>query len=350
MSPVTEQIQTPCLLKSNVFNHGDVSGLDVNYNLQNILPIEIRSKLILLHKQIQISDELPERIQLQKQIDQYLLVAALYTSNAPLSRKMQWQDLLLPLHIDMIPSYDLGVIIRDITMKIDDSNSSIMFKIVQYCIPYIKHNRLTFPEFKNIRRNDLVSMIQMILATCLGVYPHAQRKPTWHIRVSIFWMIWQFLEKGNEMDLYMLCRDNVSILRLAIIEYFIYIIDNFMPVEKSFMDNILGLSCKTSAIFTQFLVIIDAFRANALQDTVFDFTEINSKAQVGIEKCNRVCKGKSRSVCRVIRSDHELKYHENIVKQAMALPYMDDSISMQTVCMMRKLKYDELLFQAQSII
>ena len=85
-------------------------------------------------------------------------------------------------------------------------------------------------------RDDLVTMIQMMTGTCQGVYDHAQRTPTWNIRISFYRMCWEFLESGSERDMYIFCRDYISILRLSIIEYFIYFLHTYMSVEESILD------------------------------------------------------------------------------------------------------------------
>jgi len=66
-----------------------------------------------------------------------------------------------------------------------------------------------------------------------------------------------------------------------------------MPLEKQVLCYVLGLDDDIDDIFRQFSAIIDNFRFMALQKETIDWEAINSSVQVGIEKCNRVAKGKA---------------------------------------------------------
>lgn len=347
ISPARQRSKGPVIFVNSEFRHGDLAGLDQDYSMGNILPLDVRTEIVDLHKELQVSTTIQQRIDLQRVIDRYLLVVPLFTTDSQLSLLMDREHFMLDGSISLIPSYDIGSIIRDIILNVEYQGTSVMFKIVQYCIPYIKHNRLNFPDYKMLSRDDLVAMMQIILATCLGVYDHVQRKPTFNIRISFFWMAWQILESGNEFDMYIFCRDHVSILRLSVIEYFVFFLTQNMPVENAFMHRILGFSSKIESVFTQFLLVIDNFRATALQDPVFDMRLVNTKAQYAIDKCNRVCKGKSRNVCR---STPTVKTHfENeIIKQAVSMPVLKTSLDFEVYCDHKKIRHFELIHLAQS--
>lgn len=347
MSPARQRSKSPVIFVEHEFRHGDLAGLDQDYSLGNILPLDVRRELVNLHKELQLSTTLQQRIGLQKTIDRYLLVVPIFTSHSQSSRVADREIFMMDTTTSLIPTYDIGSIIRDIILNVEYQGTSVMFKIIQYCIPYIKHNRLNFPDYKMLTRDDLVAMMQIILATCLGIYDHVQRKPTFNIRVSFFWMTWQILEAGNEFDMFIFCRDHVSILRLSVIEYFVFFLTKNMPVENAFMHRILGFSSKIESVFTQFLLVIDNFRATALQDPVFDMKLVNTKAQYAIDKCNRVCKGKSRNVCR---STHTSKIHfvNEIIQQAISIPVLKTSLDFEVFCDHKSIKNFELIHLAQS--
>ena len=67
-----------------------------------------------------------------------------------------------------------------------------------------------------------------------------------------------------------------------------------MPVDKQVLCYVFGLDDNIDDIFRQFSAIID-FRCMALQKETIDWEAINSSVQVGIEKCNRVAKGKAHA-------------------------------------------------------
>lgn len=325
--PVIIQSDKPVLFKTSVFRHGDLTGLDRDYSLGKLLPLQYRSELTTLHKQLQNANTMEERISTQKDIDQYLLCVAVFTSECTLASVMPPSAFLMHKDALTIPDYDIGSIIRAIIINQDSSNV-VMFKIMQYCLPYIKHNRLNFPDVTVFARDDLVALIHMMIATCLGLYEHVNRKPTWNSRVCFFWMAWQILQSGSMMDMHIFCRDHMSIMRLSVIEYFVFFLQKYMPVEESFIDKILGLSNNINSVFAQFLIVIDNFRAHALQEPVFDMHTINTTAQICIDKCNRICKGKSKNVRRN-NADRVTLRNIDSVKTALSMPMMGAAIDVQ---------------------
>lgn len=322
ISPTTTQkSERPKLFGSGDFCQGDVVGLECDFSLDSIMPLEIRNIVMGLHEKIKQTDVFEDRDEIQTELDTYIMSCALHAVKSPLVHMIPLELLITQRHerIVRVPDYDMGRVIRDIVLNHDCHINSPMFKIVQYCLPYIKHNRLNFPEYSTMHRLDLVNLMHIINATCFGIYRHAKRKPTWKIRVSIFWMTWRILECGNTMDMYIFCRHHMSLLRISIIEYFIYYMEMYMPVESSFMDRILGLNANVDFIFSQFMVVIDNFRQTALQDKTLDINEINAKAQIAIDKCNRICKGKTKCVTKrhaVMQRSNEI----DVIRTAMRLP------------------------------
>lgn len=65
----------------------------------------------------------------------------------------------------------------------------------------------------------------------------------------------------------------------------------------------------------------------ALKDRI-DFVAINNKAQICIDKCNRLCKGKSKSVCKPISAYH-YKFNHDIAIQCMHMLRMHSTIHVQ---------------------
>ncbi len=61
---------------------------------------------------------------------------------------------------------DIGYIIRDIMVQ--KNQNDVLFKLYQYTMPFIKHNRLNFPPKRNVSKSLLKHLMQIIALTCLG--------------------------------------------------------------------------------------------------------------------------------------------------------------------------------------
>lgn len=303
-------------------------GLDQSFELSELPDENLRMLLQGLLRQLQLCSDPQLKQQLQRELDSYLYVVALLCIKSSTLQHVPLELLRMPMTMTWLPTYDLGAVIREIVIEPHVNAKSVMAKIVQYCMPYIKHNRLNFPDIQNLSHAQLLAMVQIMAATCLGAYTHVQRKCTWNIRVSLFWMFWNIMHTSNAHDMFIFCKTHMSLMRLCIIEYFIFFMREYMPTELGFMDIILGLSAGVQHVFKQFTIIIDSFRQMALQDSTIDFAIINNKAQICIDKCNRLCKGKSRCVSKTNTTMHQ-KFDLNIALRSMHIPRMPDSLHVQ---------------------
>ena len=103
------------------------------------------------------------------------------------------------------------------------------------------------------------------------------------------------LSKGNAVDLYIFCVQHASIVRVAMIEYFIFFISRNMTIELHMLQEVYGLSAGAETIFANFITQIDGFEFACLQTETLDWSNINNEANMVIERCNRMCKGKSKA-------------------------------------------------------
>jgi len=117
----------------------------------------------------------------------------------------------------------------------------------------------------------------------------------WALRVKLYAFFHRLVSLGNDADFYLFCQANLSVIRLSIMEYFVFFVESSMPVEKQVLCYVFGLDDDIDDIFWQFSAIINNFRFSALQKEAMDWVAINTSAQVGIEKCNRVAKGKAHA-------------------------------------------------------
>ena len=234
----------------------------------------------------------------QVEIDRYLLYVHLEISGCALLKTVPWQNFILSAaHVPCMRHMpDIGKEIRDMLMFMPTQTS--IHRVLQYSMPYIKHNRLNFPCFEDITAPDLTNMIRVVMACCLGVLRAHTKRPVFELRVKLYSFFHELLARGSSADHYVFCVSNLCLLRVAMIEYFIIFMHKYMPAEKQVLCQRFELNNTTDALFHSFCIIFDVFRQTALQVTELDFANINARAHIAIEKCNRVTKGKNRpSTC-----------------------------------------------------
>ena len=144
---------------------------------------------------------------------------------------------------------------------------------------------MNFPLYSPDQAHVLPDIVNIMLACCLAMYPDSSKKPVLQLRVKLMVTIHSLKARGSPMDLYTFCTSNMSLLRIAMIEYFVYFISSFMPNETSMLTTVFGLQQDIADIFRQFTIICDTFRHQSMQDHVLDLSDINLKAQVAIGTC-----------------------------------------------------------------
>jgi Ni,Fe-hydrogenase I cytochrome b subunit len=128
---------------------------------------------------------------------------------------------------------DIGYIIRDIMLQ--KQQNDVLFKLYQYTMPFIKHNRLNFPPMQCTSRVVLRHMIQVMALTCLGLYSPKNKKPTWSIRRQLFSFFTTLMTRGSLRDVYLFCLHNTYVLRLALMEHFIFFSSTHMQEEMKLL-------------------------------------------------------------------------------------------------------------------
>jgi len=190
------------------------------------------------------------------------------------------------LHADMVQ--DIGYIVRDIMLL--KPRNDVLFKLYQYTMPFIKHNRLNFPPMQCTSKPVLMHMIQIMALSCLGLYSPQHKKPTWHMRRQLFAFFTHLQTRGSARDIYTFCHNHSYMLRLALMEHFVYFTSKHMALEMPLLLKCTGTFYDHER--TQRLVqyITDHFRTAALQNETLDWTLVEAKAQLSVERCNRTCK------------------------------------------------------------
>ena len=159
---------------------------------------------------------------------------------------------------------DIGHIIRDIMLQ--KQQNDVLFKLYQYTMPFIKHNRLNFPPMQCTSRVVLRHMTQVMALTCLGLYSPKNKKPTWSIRRQLFSFFTTLMTRGSLRDVYLFCLHNTYVLRLALMEHFIFFSSTHMQEEMKLLLKCTGLCYNPSSTKTLIEYITDNFRTACLQN------------------------------------------------------------------------------------
>ena len=251
-----------------------------------------REKIACAQLQLHIDKLLQQQksVELSKAV-QFELDKLLPLCNMPCNFGKQWWHLMvLPseqvFQTNSLP--DIGRIIRRLLIRW--SEDSVLYRLYQYSMPYIKHNRLNFPSMYRVNTQDLVHMLQVMLATCLGVHARAEKLPTWSCRRQLMCFFEYMLAYGSHADMYVFCSEQLALLRLALLEHYMSFIEQNMPVEMQMIQNLLQSSYDANKVHRTVFYITDNFRQGALQNNELDWKMIAIRAQQAVERCNRTCK------------------------------------------------------------
>jgi hypothetical protein len=237
---------------------------------------------------------------------QMLLLAEKHESGLALTSKLEQLDIvlfasLLPRAVQCFflevvkiehlpgraPMKDIGNIVRRLMLRWN--SNEVLFRMYQYSMPFVKHNRLQFPAFEHISMQDLHHMLNVVQNLTLGVQQGATKMPTWTTRHQLLRFFQNLLTRGSSMDLYIFLSSHMYLLRLALIENFITFTNTYMPLEVSLMRCFVDSSYDHARVSRLVRYIVDNFRMTALQENL-DFARLEAKAQIAIERCNRTCR------------------------------------------------------------
>ena len=100
---------------------------------------------------------------------------------------------------------------------------------------------------------------------------------------------------------------------------FIVFMQQFMPSEKSVICSIFQLSNDIDELSHNFCLIFDIFRQTSMQVVDLDFVNMNARAHIAIEKCNRLIKGKNRPF-RTSDPGARVGYDDSLLRTTMVAP------------------------------
>lgn len=207
--------------------------------------------------------------------------------------------------VHMLP--DIGKDIRDVLSESGEPHRSFIRNMIEYSMPFIKHNRVVFPAVHEMSRCILRDLIRVMLASCLGIYPKSQRIPLWTVRLQIFHDIYQLLHEDNHTKLYSFCEIHQSLMRISFLEFFVFFSRVNTPAEFKLMQQKYRDEQSLNVVFDNIEFVMDSFRQSVLHSTC-SWKEIADAAYVAMERCSRVHKGRSARIipkhCKHLTRQH----------------------------------------------
>ena len=212
---------------------------------------------------------------------------------------------------------DIGFIVRRLLLKWHSSN--VLYRLYQYSMPFIKHNRLNFPSLRLLDVTILKHMVLSIFLTCLGSHRLDNKTPIWQVTRQLFVFFNMLMTQGSAADMYMFCEKHVYLLRLALIEHFVTFTNNNMQTEVFLMPFFVDSTYQHSRVSKQLQYVTDTFRQTTMQEENISWSFIESKAQQAIERCNRTCKAMP-NLKNTTNMSHVDVWEPDIVHTALRVP------------------------------
>lgn len=225
----------------------------------------------------------------QTVLDKYVFAYFASCTGHAILRRCDWRQLVVRDQ-DLFSTKscrDIGYCVRNIILN--NTDEDMLCKVIYNSLPYMKHNRLNFPTFDTCTYTALTDIVRIVLGCCLGTFK-GHKRPPWHMRVNLVVFVHELLSRGNKRDLYLFCTSHTSLVRISAIDYFIHFLEEYMPIEKH---TIARMMTKRESVdmlqLSELKNAMNNFRITCYENSELNFTEINAKAVVTLERCNRLC-------------------------------------------------------------
>jgi len=231
----------------------------------------------------------------QAELDRYVFAFFCSCTKHHFLEACAWQQLVLHEDdvFDVRCCADIGYCIRNIIL--DNAETDVLTRVIQNSLPYLKHNRLNFPAFEACTSTGVQDITRIIFGCCLGIFDHDGKKPPWATRVHLVVFMHELLSRGSKRDMYIFCTTHMALVRIAAIEYFIFFIENNMPIELELMPLIFCAEPTFQSLhFADLKQVCNNFRTVSFDTGQLNLAELNSKAILMLERCNRICSYKIR--------------------------------------------------------
>jgi predicted SprT family Zn-dependent metalloprotease len=259
----------------------------------------------------------------QADLDRYIFAYICSCTKHPFLETCTWQQLVIDTRdvFDIRRCVDIGYCIRDIILK--NKEQDVVTKVIQSSLPYLKHNRLNFPAFNTCSYEGMQDITRIVFGCCLGLFDEDGKKPPWSTRVYLVVFMHELLSRGSKRDLYVFCTTHMALVRIAAIECFIAFLDKNMPTELEHMPCLFSVDSTVSSMhFSDLRQVCNNFRTISFDGAELNLSELNTKAVVMLERCNRICSHKIRSLPRHVHASIPL----SLVPQAINAPLSSDII------------------------
>jgi len=263
----------------------------------------------------------------QADLDRYVFAYVCSCTQHPFLETCTWKQLVLDAQdvFDMRRCVDIGYCIRDIILK--NPEQDVVTKVIQSSLPYLKHNRLNFPAFNTCSYSGMQDITRIVFGCCLGMFDADGKKPPWSTRVYLIVCMHELLSRGSKRDLYVFCTTHMALVRIAAIECFISFLDKNMPIELEHMPRLFSLDSNVNSMhFSDLRQVCNNFRTVSFDGKELNLSELNTKATLMLERCNRICSHKIRSLSRPVDTRIELSLTSKAINSPLSSDIIRDII------------------------
>jgi len=260
----------------------------------------------------------------QVYLDRYVFAYFCSCTRHPCLENNTWQQLVLDTQdvFDRRACVDIGYCIRSILFKC--AQPDVLTKVLQSSLPYLKHNRLNFPAFDACTYVAMQDITRIVVGCCLGIFDPDGKKPPWSARVYLLVFMHELLARGSKRDLYVFCTAHMALVRIAMIECFTCFLETNMPIELQYMPLLFSLNATVSSMhIAELKQVCNNFRTISFDSGEVKLVDMNAKAALMLERCNRICSQKMRIPTR----PPEIPVELSLVQAALAAPSSVDFIA-----------------------
>jgi len=260
----------------------------------------------------------------QVDLDRYAFAYFCSCTQNPYLETCAWQQLVIDKSdvFDFSCCVDIGYCIRNILFKY--SQPDILTRVIQSSLPYLKHNRLNFPPFDTCTYTAMQDITRIVFGCCLGIFDTHGKKPPWSTRVYLLVFMHEMLSRGSKSDLFVFCTAHMALVRIAMIEYFMCFLEKNMPVELEYMPIMFAVDATVASMHIADLrQVCNNFRTISFDSNELKLRDLNAKAALMLERCNRICNQKIRIPVRPIETPVVLP----LVRKATEAPWSVDWIT-----------------------
>ena len=271
-----------------VFKQSDVTGVTskiCDLTCDPVLAATIKTLILAIN----------HRTARQADVDRYAFAYFCSCTQHHILRNSTWQQLVLDQDdvFDIRFCTDIGYSIRNIVLGVEQPD--VLTKVIQSSLPYLKHNRLNFPSFDVCSNSGMHDVTRIVFGCCLGIFDSDGKKPPWTTRVYLLVFMNELLSRGTKRDLYIFCTTHMALVRIAAIECFVYFLEKNMPIELELMPLIFSVQpTLTSLHFADLKQVCNNFRTVSFDAPQPSLIDLNAKAMLMLERCNRICSHKIR--------------------------------------------------------